>query len=378
MRSLPPLSRPRSRVRSPDRLLSRARQLSRVRGLILLTISLATAAIHDAAHSAELPRLGALLEETSVSGLSSGAYMAGQMQLAHSRIIIGAGIVAGGPYGCAESTFADAIPGPGAIFFNAGKAVNGCMLDGLKMMGVPNPEMLARRARHLAETGRIDPIDGVIGDKIYLFSGREDHTVVAAIVAKAVEFYGAIGVPKDAIKYVADVGSGHGFVTAGHGLACARTGPPYIVDCNYDQAGELLQHLLGPLKSPEAGAAHTGLEDFDQRSFVKDIGEHSLSDTGAIYVPAECRRQQGCRVHVVFHGCGQSRSVVGAGLPAQTGFVPWAEANRLILLFPQVAPSALNPQGCWDWWGYTGREYLTRGGAQITAIHRMLLRLAER
>ncbi len=67
MRSLPPLSRPRSRVRSPDRLLSRARQLSRVRGLILLTISLATAAIHDAAHSAELPRLGALLEETSVT-----------------------------------------------------------------------------------------------------------------------------------------------------------------------------------------------------------------------------------------------------------------------------------------------------------------------
>ena len=343
--------------------------------MVFLTVSASSVA---PAFAAELPRLGALIEQTSVSGLSSGAYMAGQMQLAHSRIIVGAGIIAGGPYGCAESTFADAIPGPGAIFFNAGKAVNGCMLDGLKLLGVPDPAVLARRAHQLAEAGRIDPIAGVLRDRIYLFTGREDHTVVAAIVAKAAEFYSALGVPKEAIKFVAEVDSGHGFVTAGQGLVCGRTGPPYVVDCNYDQAGALLQHLLGPLKPRVDGAAASTLDDFDQRIFVKDVGEHNLSDTGTVYVPAECRRQEGCRIHVVFHGCGQSRSAIGPRLPAQTGFVPWADANRLILLFPQVSPSALNPQGCWDWWGYTGREYLTRNGAQIIAVHRMLLRLAER
>ena len=35
----------------------------------------------------------------------------------------------------------------------------------------------------------------------------------------------------------------------------------------------------------------------------------------------------------------------------------------MIVLFPQVEQSALNPQGCWDWWGYTGHDYITRKGA---------------
>ena len=47
-----------------------------------------------------LPTLAANISETSVSGISSGAYMAGQFQIAHSRIVAGAGIIAGGPYGC--------------------------------------------------------------------------------------------------------------------------------------------------------------------------------------------------------------------------------------------------------------------------------------
>ena len=50
-----------------------------------------------------LPELGIDVGETSVSGLSAGAYMAGQLQVAHSKQIVGAGIVAGGPFGCAES-----------------------------------------------------------------------------------------------------------------------------------------------------------------------------------------------------------------------------------------------------------------------------------
>jgi hypothetical protein len=36
----------------------------------------------------------------------------------------------------------------------------------------------------------------------------------------------------------------------------------------------------------------------------------------------------------------------------------------------------LNPNGCWDWWGYTGPVYHTRNGAQIRAIQAMLARLA--
>src|SRR5690242_16008035 len=45
------------------------------------------------------------LDETSVSGISSGAYMAVQFAVAHSAIIKGVGATAGGPYFCAESLF---------------------------------------------------------------------------------------------------------------------------------------------------------------------------------------------------------------------------------------------------------------------------------
>ncbi len=106
-----------------------------------------------------MPALHAKIDETSVSGISSGAYMAGQFQFAHSKIVAGAAIIAGGPYGCAESVFADAIPGPGAAFLNLSKAINGCMLNALMMFGIPNTPMLVDKAKRLAEQDRIDPLD---------------------------------------------------------------------------------------------------------------------------------------------------------------------------------------------------------------------------
>lgn len=130
----------------------------------------------------ELPALGAKLDQTSVSGISSGAYMAGQFEIAHSRDVVGAAIIAGGPYGCSESLFADVIPGPGTVLLNLTKAINGCMLNALQAFGVPNPKFLAERARQLAERGSIDPVASVKDDRIYLFSGKDDHTVVPAIV----------------------------------------------------------------------------------------------------------------------------------------------------------------------------------------------------
>jgi hypothetical protein len=34
-----------------------------------------------------------------------------------------------------------------------------------------------------------------------------------------------------------------------------------------------------------------------------------------------------------------------------------------------------NPQGCFDWWGFTGKDYATKGGPQMKAIARMVARL---
>ena len=324
----------------------------------------------------KLPSLGAQLSATSVSGLSSGAYMAGQFQIAHSSVVMGAGIIAGGPYGCAESVHADTIPGPGAAFMNLSKAINGCMLDAMRAWGVPDVKLLAERARQLAKAGRIDPLEGLAADRVYLFTGTKDRTVLPAIVTAAAELYNGLGVPAAQVKIVSDIAAGHAFVTPDKGTACGTTAEPYITDCDYDQAGALLAHIYGKLQTRAAQPAGDYVV-FDQQEFVRDLSGHGLGGAGLLYVPRACRLSPGCRAHIAFHGCNQQRERAGDVFARDTGYANWADANRLIVLFPQVSASAVNPQGCWDWWGYTGRDYLTRQGPQIAAVRRMLDRLAS-
>lgn len=322
------------------------------------------------APKAELPMLGARIDNTSVSGISSGAYMAGQFQMAHANLVTGAAIIAGGPYGCSESVFADAIPGPGTAFLNLSKAVNGCMLNLLSVWGVGDPGALADKAKKRSAEGQIGAIADVMSDRVYLFSGQADRTVVPAIVNAAANFYAKLGVPETNIKFVSNLPAGHAFVTEDQGGACSTSGEPYVVDCDYDQAGDLLRHIYGNL-NPRSAQPTGEYVIFSQQPFIagKNTG---LASEGVVYVPRACRAQGGCSVHIAFHGCAQNRQTVGDAFITSTGFARWADTNNLIVLYPQVATTALNPQGCWDWWGYTGHEYLTRQAPQIVAVERML------
>ena len=45
------------------------------------------------------------------------------------------------------------------------------------------------------------------------------------------------------------------------------------------------------------------------------------------------------------------------------------------MLYPQTTESALNPNRCWDFWGYTGLDYRTRHGPQMRAVKAMVDRL---
>lgn len=324
---------------------------------------------------AALPALAAQLHGTTVSGISSGAYMAGQFQLAHADIVSGAGIIAGGPYACAESAFAGVVPDSGTVFLNASRAVNGCMLNALAMWGIPDPALLAGKARTFSNENKIGAIADVTTDRLYLFSGQEDTVVKPPIVAAAVAFYRNLGVPDGNILYVSDVPAGHAFVTTDSGGECSVSRSPYITDCDYDQAGVMLKQILGQLAPPQEQLAGRFLE-FDQDPFTENIYDHGMGPSGVVFIPDSCRDEAGCRLHVAFHGCLQNRAAVGDAFIKESGLARWAASNRLIVLFPEVSTGALNPQGCWDWWGYTGRQYLTRDAAQIRAVRAMLDRLA--
>ena len=82
----------------------------------------------------------------------------------------------------------------------------------------------------------------------------------------------------------------------------------------------------------------------------------------------------------------QAARQIGVRFVENSGYIEWAQSNRLIVLFPQVVPRygwtgglawVFNPRGCWDWWGYTDSEYATRSGRQIKAIQAMIERLGE-
>jgi poly(3-hydroxybutyrate) depolymerase len=305
-----------------------------------------------------LPALGADSTNVSVSGLSSGAYMAVQMHVAHSAIVKGVGAIAGGPYYCAQGSLWTA-------YYN-------CMTPGA-WMPLPSIGTLSSKAEALAKAGRIDPPANLAGARVWLFTGTQDRTVYPDVVQALRRFYDSFGVKT---VLVADKPAGHAMVTEDAGNACAATASPYINDCDYDAAGELLQHLLGALEAPAAKPAGRLLR-FDQKPF----GGASLSmdDAAYVFIPKGCETGR-CRIHVAFHGCRQGASLIGDRFAREAGYNRWADGNRLIVLYPQVIARyawwSFNPRGCWDWWGYTGASYHTREGAQVRAVKAMLERLS--
>ena len=47
--------------------------------------------------------------------------------------------------------------------------------------------------------------------------------------------------------------------------------------------------------------------------------------------------EHSCHLHVHFHGCGMERGWLGDGYIQRTGFLPLAEANNIVMMFPQVS-----------------------------------------
>jgi poly(3-hydroxybutyrate) depolymerase len=319
-----------------------------------LPSALAVAAL--AAQAAE--PLPALKTETAitVSGVSSGGYMAVQLHVAHSARVKGAGVIAAGPYLCAQGSL-------WAAYYN-------CTTPRF-LTPVPALAALKGQTEAMAKGGLIDPPANLAQGRAWLFSGTADKIVLPKVVEALRDYYGLFGLKAHTVL---DRPAGHAMITENAGNACATSELPYINDCDYDAAGELLQHLLGALKPPAAKESGRLLR-FSQEEFVP--AGSSMSAEGFAYVPSACDAG-GCRVHVAFHGCRQHAAALGDRFAREAGYNRWADGNRLVILYPQAAPGwfPFNPIGCWDWWGYTGPNYATRSGAQIRAVIAMLERLA--
>jgi poly(3-hydroxybutyrate) depolymerase len=308
-----------------------------------------------AACSAEaLPQLVIDKTQTTVSGLSSGGYMAVQLHVAYSATFAtGAAIVAGGPYFCAE----------GSIVHATGRCMS-------RSSAIPVARLVAT-TRDRAQQGSIDAVSNLAGSKLYLFSGALDSVVVPAVMNDLKAYYESF-VPAANIVHRDDVAAEHAMVTDDYGNGCATKGSPYINDCDFDAAGAMLSHLYGPLNARNDGALSGRFVEFEQGAFVAG---HGMASTGWAYVPAACSAGATCRLHVALHGCVQNTASVGQQWVRNTGYNRWADANGIVVLYPQTGSAAIN--GCWDWWGYDSADYATKSGPQMAAIKAMVDRVSS-
>lgn len=316
-----------------------------------------------AAQAAEpLPRLNILPGSLTVSGVSSGGYMATQYQVAYSKDVQGAAVISAGPWFCAQGLLT--------------RALDECLKGGPAGPDI-GPLVAALRA---SASGRfVDDPSWLAPDRVWIFHGSKDATVGAAVTDSLVRFYRAF-LPPERIHYETQVPAAHGFPADGHGGPCAIAQSPWINDCGYDAAGEMLRYLYDGLRQP-AGPVSGELRAFDQSRHATGGMLVSMEDEGFVFVPAECTAGRPCRVHVAFHGCRQGSGFVGRAFASEAGYNRWADGNRIVVLYPQAAKSLFwpfNPQGCWDWWGYSGANYATRDGLQLRAVHRMLRALGAR
>lgn len=324
-----------------------------------LTICLLAAlvACSSRADTPPLPALRIDAERVAVAGLSSGAYMATQVHLAYSERIRGAALIAGGPYGCAQADLNTAL-GP-------------CMQA---QPAAPDAEALAERVRERAASGALAPLKGLEGDRVLVLHGREDRKVAPAVGAAAADLYRSLqrDVPTLAVEARLDGAFGHLLPLAGEGDECVDPGAPYVGRCGLDAPGLVFEQLFGAAPRPAEEPAGQ-LRSFSQSALTGEGPDPILADTGYLYVPPQCEGET-CGLLLAFHGCQQNADKVGEAFVRGGGFNRWADAYGVVVLYPQTRASyaPLNPNACWDWWGYTGEHYDTREGAQLRWVARAL------
>ncbi len=440
-------------------------------------------------------------EQISVSGISSGGFMAHQFHVAHSADLKGAGIIAGGPYYCAQGSLDKAMAECTTNQWSYPSYRGPCPAPPAKM-ALCDQNMTASMVKRAIEATitfsqqkKIDDPIGLADDKVILILGKLDQRVPQGVMDATDLYYKEIYErynkdPKDFLEYWKELPAEHSVpidnfiglkVATGPKVnendneqvgKCTTSGPPYLNVCTKQDCKEICctqsacsaynnlvstcGYECGPQCSMQCAASVDAVADaarailkhiyddgnpnfppwnnirndkvkikdwdwdlgkpvvdsncqrydekIDQRCqwlrktiFVFDQPQELLggrftylADKGFIFIPEKCIEDaKSCkRLHIVFHGCEQ-----GYDFPSKikaiysnfwtpfvenVGFNEWADANDIVVLYPQAQTLAIpfltNPNGCWDFWsyGFINPNYHTKDGRQILAVWKMV------
>lgn len=317
------------------------------------------------AHAATtLPALNIDKTQTTVSGLSSGGFMANQLGVAYSITFKGVGVFAAGPYWCA-----------GGVNYTS------CMYNASITQSILTN---AQNNINSWSGSKIDDKANISGQKVFLFVGSSDTTVGQNPVNALKTQYQNLGVATANLLHVVQSGVAHVFPTdfdSTGNNSCSSAASPFISNCSYDGAKAVLENFYGTLNARNNAPASSNYVEFDQTPYTNS--NPGMASTGWAYVPASCASGTQCKLHVALHGCQQSTDKIGDKFVKNTGYTRWADTNNIVVLFPQTkvdntsrptaaSGSLANPNACWDWLGWYGNDFSQKSGVQMAAIKAMV------
>jgi predicted peptidase len=183
--------------------------------LLLTTLLLSTTAFSS--ETAKSPVIDP--DRVTVSGISAGGQMAHQLHISYSDMFSGVGIIASGPFGCADGSLATAMAR--------------CMG---KTDGAMPVDELAEGINNAAGQGLVADPENLADDPVWIFHGTLDTTVATQVNDATGALYAKF-VPADQIIYVNDVAAAHIFPARGHGNACTALQPQLVGFCFYFAGG---------------------------------------------------------------------------------------------------------------------------------------------
>ncbi len=304
-----------------------------------------------------------------VTGISSGGYMATQLQVAYSSHFAGAGVFSAGTYHCGQNSVVIAL--------------EACTSPQVVPDDLPGSIAYTDQA---ARAGLIDPTANLAHQPTWFFHGTADTVVAPAVADHLAAYYRHYGTP---LTYRNADPAGHAWISPIGPNPCGVNQLPYINNCGFDAEGQLLTRMLGSIKPPNTATPQGMLTSFSQNRYAAapTAGAGDLTRTGAaavgmgstgyVYVPHTCSQGQKCRLVLSLHGCLQTADQIGRTFVTDSYLNQYADTNKLVVLYPQATPdnSFGNPKGCWDWWGYLGANdgnYATRTGPQMRTTMNMV------
>lgn len=288
--------------------------------------------------------------QLTISGISSGGFMANQMATIYSSQFDGVGTVAGGYYYCAEDYLPKKIEqdkntiGTLNLFFfepttkvitdtlNPFMIINGAkpntwfrpsatnpIYQSVSIcMGDPKKGKLPRDYyfKNIQEN-LVDSNLNFSKQRAFIYHGKVDSVLQIKMIDRMKEFYKMVGVKTENIKVSVGEGS-HNFPTDKEGqIECGEESVPYVASCKLDIAKDILEYLTQTKlekANPELNHIYKIDQTVEAKNIIKNETEweqpvYSVASYGYMYANDFCLNNPGeCKVHVALHGCKMSDS----------------------------------------------------------------------